>query len=64
MTLTAEARDDVALVVPPIPEGLCGISGCVFTKDHASRGNDLSTDQELHTWEVFRPIIRLTPDTP
>lgn len=35
-----------SLVVPPIPEGLCGDGGCVFTEGHASRDGE-----PRHSWQ-------------
>ena len=32
---------DATLVIPPIPEGLCGIDQCVFSKNHKGE----------HTWQ-------------
>jgi hypothetical protein len=34
------------LVIPPIPAGLCGDRGCVFTARHNG----------LHSWEVGRVL--------
>jgi len=42
-----EVDDEPALVVPPVPAGLCGVSGCVFIEGHALR----AYSRGRHSWE-------------
>jgi len=38
------------LEVPPVPEGLCGIGGCVFILGHASN---------KHSWEKIITLYEI-----
>jgi hypothetical protein len=40
------------LVRPPIPEGLCGINGCVYSAGHDQQGAGLGAIQRLHSWKA------------
>lgn len=38
--------------VPPIPEGLCGVGGCVYLAGHETREYPLTGVEARHTWDL------------
>jgi hypothetical protein len=45
---TAVTAPEPPFVVPPIPEGLCGVGGCVLKATHTLLR---SLEAQRHTWE-------------